>query len=146
MAKKIKGFLAGSSYAPSVSSDEALLRQGCEAVQKSQISSAIVVLEDGSIWVGYPTFHLGAATPGLITTIIRQRLLQDDFATRPVRAAIRAQLRELEGKPPQEQMKALAQLLQEQAEFFLLEAGTGMDAKMRQQEAALDAQWEQEAA
>lgn len=146
MAKKIQGFLAGTSYAPTVSSDEALLRRGCEAVLDANISSAIVVLEDGSIWVGHPTFNLDPVAPELIMRIIRQRLMQDDFATRPVRTAVRTQLREIEGKSPREQSAALSQLLREHAEFFLTEAGTGMDDAMRQREADLDARCERRAA
>lgn len=140
MAKKIQGFLAGSSYAPSVSSDEALLRRGCEAVVDSKVSSAVVVLEDGSIWVGHPTFHLDPVAPELILRLVRERLMQDDFATRPVRTAVRTQLREIEGKSPKEQLAALAQLVREHAEFFLVEAGTDMDDTARRREAELDAQ------
>ena len=146
MAKKIQGFLAGSSYAPSVSSDEALLRSGCEAVLESSISSAIVVLEDGSIVVGHPAFILDPAAPELLTTIIRQRLMQDDFASRPVRSAIRSQLREIEGKSPKEQLAALSKLLRDYAEYFLVEAGTGMDDAARQREADLDARCARRAA
>ncbi len=54
MATKIKGFLAGTSYAPYVSTAEALLRKGCEAIHHARVSSALVVLEDGTIWVGHP--------------------------------------------------------------------------------------------
>jgi hypothetical protein len=146
MAKKIKGFLAGSSYAPSVSSDEALLRRGCEAVLDAGISSAIVVLEDGGIWVGHPTFTLDPAAPALITSIIRERLMQDDFATRPVRSVVRSRLRDIEGKSPKEQLAALSELLREYAEYFLAEAGSDMDDKMRQREAELDARCAQRAA
>ncbi|MHB0938546.1 MAG: hypothetical protein ACYDCO_14260 [Armatimonadota bacterium] len=146
MAKKIQGFLAGSSYAPSVSSDEGFLRRGCEAILDANISSGIVVLEDGSIWVGHPTFTLDPVAPELITRIIRERLMQDDFGTRPVRAAVRARLREIEGKSEKEQLEALSQLLQEHAEHFLVEAGTGMDDAMRQREADLDARCRRRAA
>lgn len=146
MAKKIQGFLAGSSYAPSVSSDEALLRRGCEAVLDSQISSAIVVLEDGSILVGHPTFNLDPVAPELLMRIVRERLMQDDFATRPVRSAVRTRLREIEQMNAKEQLAALSQLLREHAEFFLVEAGTGMDDAMRQREAELDARCQRRAA
>lgn len=138
MSKKIHGFLAGSSYAPSVSSDDGLLRQGCDALMKAQISSAIVVLEDGSIMVAHPTYNLDPAAPELIMRLVRERLMQDDFATRPVRTAVRARLREIEGMSPREQLAALSRLLREHAEFFLVPAGTGMDDAMRQREADLD--------
>lgn len=139
MAKKIQGFLAGSSYAPSVSSDEALLRRGCEAVLDAKISSAIAVLEDGSIVVGHPTFNLDPVAPELLMRIVRQRLMQDDFATRPVRTAVRTRLREIEGMNSKEQLTALSQLVREHAEFFLAEAGTDMDDQARRREAELDA-------
>lgn len=122
------------------------MRQGCEAIQNACISSAIVVLEDGTVQVAHPTFVLEVVTPELITAIIRERLMQDDFATRPIRSAIRARLRELEDKSPREQLKALAQLLQEHAEHFLIAAGTGMDEAMQRREAELDAQCEKRAA
>lgn len=112
----------------------------------ANISSGIVVLEDGSILVGHPTFSLDPVAPELITRIIRERLMQDDFGTRPVRAAVRARLREIEGKSEKEQLAALSQLLQEYAEHFLVEAGTGMDDAMRQREADLDARCRRRAA
>jgi hypothetical protein len=146
MAKKIQGFLAGTSYAPSVSSDEAFLRRGCEAVMDANISSAVVLLEDGSIWVGHPTFRLELVEPALITRIIRERLMQDDFATRPVRSAVRSRLREIEEKSPKEQLAALGQLIKEYAEFFLTEAGTDMDDAMRKREADMDVRSERRAA
>jgi len=146
MSKKIQGFLAGSSYAPSVSSDEALLRRGCEAVLDSKVSSAIVMLEDGSLLVGHPTFNLDPVAPELILRIVRERLMQDDFATRPVRTAVRTRLREIEGMNPKEQLAALSQLLREHAEFFLAAAGTEMDDRARQREAELDSQCARRAA
>ncbi len=146
MAKKIRGFLAGSSYAPTVSSDEGLLRQGCKAIQDSGISSALVLMEDDSLWIGYPTYELAPAGPVLITNLIRERLMQDDFATRPIRSAIRAQLKEIEGKTPREQLAVLAQILQAHAEYFLVDAGADMNDTMRRREAELDATCEREAA
>ncbi|MHB9130700.1 MAG: hypothetical protein ACYDBB_06380 [Armatimonadota bacterium] len=146
MATKIKGFLAGTSYAPSVSTDEALLRQGCGAIQDARISSTVVVLEDGTLMVGYPTFLLTTVMPDLVTGIIRERLLQDDFASRTVRSEIRARLREIEGKSDREQSRLLAKLLQDYAEYFLVEAGTDMDDAARREEARLDAQCKTRAA
>ncbi len=72
--------------------------------------------------------------------------MQDDFATRPIRSAIRAQLNELNGKTPREQLKALANILHEHAEHFLVEAGSAMDAGMKKREDELDKRCEEEAA
>jgi len=58
----------------------------------------------------------------------------------------RSQLREIEGKSPKEQLTALSQLLQEYAEFFLTEAGTGMDDAMRQRDTDIDARCGERAA
>lgn len=122
------------------------MRLGCGVVQDSRVSSAIVVLEDGTFAVGHPTFQLDRATPQLIIGIIRERLTHDDFATRPVRSAIRMRLREMEGKSPREQLKTLGKLLQEYAEYLLVEAGTDMDDAMRKKEEKLDAGCEWKAA
>ena len=146
MATKIKGFLAGTSYAPYVSTAEALLRRGCEAINNAKVGSALVVLEDGTIWVGHPIYRLDQVTPDTIAGIIRERLVQDDFATRPIRSAIRQQLRELEGKTPKEQMTMLSKILKEHAEHFLVPAGTDMDEAQLRREAELDARCMEKAA
>jgi len=146
MAKKIKGFLAGTSYAPTVSTDEALLRRGCEAIQQAGISSAIVVLEDGSAWVAHPAFRLDKASPELLMRIIREHMAQDDFADRTVRSDIRMTLKNIQDKSPREQLAELGRLLKEHAQHFLKEAGTDMDEAAKQREAELDARCEREAA
>ncbi len=50
---------------------EALVRKGCAAITESKVSSAVVQLEDGTVWVAHPAFRIEPATPELIIRMIK---------------------------------------------------------------------------